>query len=1122
MSRFLLLISALLSTYISVVNAECANACNGHGKCTSYDMCICHRNWQANDCSERVCMHGLAHVDTPKGDLDGSGAVIAPDTGVVVDNSFQYPYGTTEQFPQMEDSDLGSLDNSAHYYMECSNKGVCDRSTGLCECFDGYDGVACQRASCPGYPASCSGHGVCKTAKQLADADGGNVYKLWNKDATMGCECDAGYFGPDCSQRSCKVGVDPLYLDDTSTIKYSIFDFAVLTTDTGTDPASYAAGSGNIFDDGTPLQGKGQWAIKFYDHSGEDWVTEPIDAGANCAAVTAALEGLPNDVIPADSLECIQTTKRAVSDNLFVNDRSGVSSQDSPVPDGSDYKITYRMSIWDAYIYKKFGTNFQDVLSIKSKLGNQVYSPLLWLPGSTTLPFDANTASGWTIPDVDIVTVSGSDIAAQPAGSAIFELGDNSAGDAATQVVYLKADTIIKVVAASGGSCAAAGYYTVKTDTTASNDVELAVNEAIPTQVDGDDCDISIVTETMKGSGRVMQPSLTADLDLKAVDKNTGSGALMTDGKTLGTNADFTQNGFGNAAKFTIVSATLNANNANKIRVGTQLQLVHGSASSCDPLKRIEDSHGINVFTVSGITDDGTDTEISVYEYIDTAEGTADDCKIKIYDGNSPDTSGARVALSGDIYRVKFLGNPGKLRQPEIVTHLDGKRNSLMSTEYKDSSDAAVDNEAHGEPITNDVVITKVFTDGQQGEDKDYFADHCAGVTVTVSYSDVFADPSLSPGSYSSGQKYADGNTIVAAKWKLLANGGGVRRSTEEALLKACLGDSDMTTTNNIDVYNWDTGSADYPHLIKLVRTVTSISDGGYYVAIYWDGNDFIMLNPFTPPDALTTDVYEVYTTKGTLARVSSKAQAYFGFGQKKVITTNTKRMGAESGWDGDVSCEVGKNNGFRMQTSGADAKDDAGTYFINNIDTTKGGMSEGTVETLVKACVNKTDIITFLNFDYPALNPPKINLYTVDRLVKDKVSSSKRLRYGSTFSLADGSGNGPDSADSTYDNTDPIVFTAADSDMHFGTNVISLDLSTNWAVELNGNHADLTAATASPPTALASPYYIYKFIPAVESTYEYVAECSNRGLCDHETGVCECFTGYTSDNCENQDSLSL
>ena len=66
-NRVFLLLSALLSVaFLGRVEAECANACNGHGKCTSYDMCICHRNWQANDCSERVCMHGLAHVDTPK------------------------------------------------------------------------------------------------------------------------------------------------------------------------------------------------------------------------------------------------------------------------------------------------------------------------------------------------------------------------------------------------------------------------------------------------------------------------------------------------------------------------------------------------------------------------------------------------------------------------------------------------------------------------------------------------------------------------------------------------------------------------------------------------------------------------------------------------------------------------------------------------------------------------------------------------------------------------------------------------------------------------------------------------------------------------------------------------
>jgi hypothetical protein len=38
----------------------------------------------------------------------------------------------------------GLIENAAHYYMECSNKGMCDRDSGLCECFGGYDGSSCQ------------------------------------------------------------------------------------------------------------------------------------------------------------------------------------------------------------------------------------------------------------------------------------------------------------------------------------------------------------------------------------------------------------------------------------------------------------------------------------------------------------------------------------------------------------------------------------------------------------------------------------------------------------------------------------------------------------------------------------------------------------------------------------------------------------------------------------------------------------------------------------------------------------------------------------------------------------------------------------------------------------------
>ena len=58
-----------------------------------------------------------------------------------------------------------------------------------------------------------------------------NTYALIQIRYKMqGCSCDKGYFGGDCSQRQCGHGLDPLYSDDTSAIKYSVFNFGFLTT----------------------------------------------------------------------------------------------------------------------------------------------------------------------------------------------------------------------------------------------------------------------------------------------------------------------------------------------------------------------------------------------------------------------------------------------------------------------------------------------------------------------------------------------------------------------------------------------------------------------------------------------------------------------------------------------------------------------------------------------------------------------------------------------------------------------------------------------------------------------------------------------------------------------------
>lgn len=112
--------------------------------------------------------------------------------------------------------DLAAGTDIAHNPAECSNMGLCDRTTGACVCREGFGGKACERMKCPGTTSECNGVGQCQSMLYYAltkDPGYGPVYSYnatWDAEKIWGCKCDSRYYGPDCSKKNCPRGDDPL------------------------------------------------------------------------------------------------------------------------------------------------------------------------------------------------------------------------------------------------------------------------------------------------------------------------------------------------------------------------------------------------------------------------------------------------------------------------------------------------------------------------------------------------------------------------------------------------------------------------------------------------------------------------------------------------------------------------------------------------------------------------------------------------------------------------------------------------------------------------------------------------------------------------------------------------
>ena len=160
----------------------CENLCSGHGACNpNTNLCDCHKNilgeaaYTGHDCSMKTCPRGLAW--TPgRGEFTGS-------------------------------------NNAARPLIECSDRGICNRESGECECFKGYQGIACQRLGCFANKINgteCSDRGYCAPMKELAKRMNRTYDAPWDSLKIWGCVCDPGFRGPACEFRECPTNGDPL------------------------------------------------------------------------------------------------------------------------------------------------------------------------------------------------------------------------------------------------------------------------------------------------------------------------------------------------------------------------------------------------------------------------------------------------------------------------------------------------------------------------------------------------------------------------------------------------------------------------------------------------------------------------------------------------------------------------------------------------------------------------------------------------------------------------------------------------------------------------------------------------------------------------------------------------
>merc|ERR1711907_431203 len=478
------------------------------------------------------------------------------------------------------------------------------------------------------------------------------------------------------------------------------------------------------------------------------------------------------------------------------------------------------------------------------------------------------------------------------------------------------------------------------------------------------------------------------------------------------------------------------------------------------------------------------------------------------YASEANDNTATIMPLTRKKFTLAFPANPGKLRQPEIDLYLDGSRPTVST------GDSNALNVLNGYPNR---VHTWVYPNGFTGEDVDHVPDLCAGIKVTL-------------------------KQFGSTKWTELTVADD-SDSTKIKLLKACLGDADGDISNNNNIgntggiknedealFNWDYGIEQqspsdvvldssvaqsdkllHPHLIKLVDStpftqsrlcnttgyvVTGVDNinhagycpagdaAGFYGVVYYLNGKFIMMTRAYQSYNIKTE-FHIFTTTGYLSLASKQVDVFTSIG---TLSNDIAKASDAATWTVAVFDlkSFYSNVVYTLRRTTSDT--------INNVDCET--QSSNTGPDNVYQCIEKGDFVMIFDLNEAgSQNPKYLNMYQVMKISRENREAVQDMQIA---------------FDSNKENDYQV---GGHEDAHFER--LRHQIVLDYGMNARYNKQDLTNGNGATNYAR-----IYKFTPPA-APVSWVGQCSNRGICDGGSGICQCFPGYSGDDCSTMNALA-